>query len=724
MVAVAVVASNLRREDMEGAMAGDTNIGAGAGGNAFTESFYQGGQSWGRKAGAAASQRGFFIAITSIDMTAAANKVWMSKTSIVNAGQLDTYANGGGLRTRIGSSTSNYYEYALSSDQGDAGSSDLDYGGRIWRIAPIDPSVSAWVDLVTTAPTLTAVVALAVTGSVTATTNLENVLMDAADFNAGMWMTGGTGADAPGVFEDFVADDEGDQTNGRIGNIFTQDSIIFVYGTLTAGRNATPTSSATRLIDELRTLVFPGGLVDAGWNGLYWDLATSGSLVTLTNMNYIGRGRDPQTRYFDSSADEVDGTLEELVMVGHGYATGDAVLYDALGGTAVSGLTTATEYFIERISADRVALHTTRQAALTLAAPINLTAAGTGETHKLTRQPDTRPVQAGTGTTGAYLETGSVFQRFASFTTLSSWTYDSVTFVECGLIDVAAGATLTDCVVTGSLVDRGDGAVTCADMDDITGLSITAGPDGGHGVIRTGTAGTDAVSGFSFNGYWTHGGDPGDGAVFSTSATGVDGTGEDVTTTFTHGFTTGDFVYYNDNGGAASIGLTDGAGYYVNVISTTNVSFHVTKADAVADANRVGLTASGTETHTLYSQHAAVRNSTGGAMTFNVSNGDTPYVRNVGAATSTVSNPVTATVTGLVAGTEVRINRISDNVELAGIESSGTSFAYPYEYGGDVDVKIVIQKLTHKWKRIDVTLTSSNQSILAGQIPDPDYENP
>jgi hypothetical protein len=89
-----------------------------------------------------------------------------------------------------------------------------------------------------------------------------------------------------------------------------------------------------------------------------------------------------------------------------------------------------------------------------------------------------------------------------------------------------------------------------------------------------------------------------------------------------------------------------------------------------------------------------------------------------------VNNPVTYTITGLVTGSEVRIFRTSDSLELAGVESSGTSFAYPYNWGGDVDIFVIIQKLTHKWRRVDDTLTSSDKDVPANQVPDPDYLNP
>ena len=50
----------------------------------------------------------------------------------------------------------------------------------------------------------------------------------------------------------------------------------------------------------------------------------------------------------------------------------------------------------------------------------------------------------------------------------------------------------------------------------------------------------------------------------------------------------------------------------------------------------------------------------------------------------------TLTLTGLKAGSEVRILRTSDSFEMGGIETSGTSFAATYDYSEDIPVNIII----------------------------------
>jgi len=77
--------------------------------------------------------------------------------------------------------------------------------------------------------------------------------------------------------------------------------------------------------------------------------------------------------------------------------------------------------------------------------------------------------------------------------------------------------------------------------------------------------------------------------------TGIDGTTQvdDVNEEFditTHGFSTGQFVRYDNGGGATITGLVDGQHYYVNAVSANSFSLHNSLAEATGDTNRVGLT--------------------------------------------------------------------------------------------------------------------------------------
>ncbi len=85
----------------------------------------------------------------------------------------------------------------------------------------------------------------------------------------------------------------------------------------------------------------------------------------------------------------------------------------------------------------------------------------------------------------------------------------------------------------------------------------------------------------------------------------------------------------------------------------------------------------------------------------------------------------TLELTGLKTNTEIRIYRTSDDVELAGIEDSGTSFTYDYTWTADVSVYIVIHALGYLPIRYEgVTLGSSGLSIPVQQQLDRQYLNP
>ena len=78
-------------------------------------------------------------------------------------------------------------------------------------------------------------------------------------------------------------------------------------------------------------------------------------------------------------------------------------------------------------------------------------------------------------------------------------------------------------------------------------------------------------------------------ATFHTQ-TGIDDITEVITTDAAHGFLTGDQVTHSGGTDSPAIGLADGDVVFVNVIDTTNVSVHLTEADAIADTNRIDLT--------------------------------------------------------------------------------------------------------------------------------------
>lgn len=92
------------------------------------------------------------------------------------------------------------------------------------------------------------------------------------------------------------------------------------------------------------------------------------------------------------------------------------------------------------------------------------------------------------------------------------------------------------------------------------------------------------------------------------------------------------------------------------------------------------------------------------------------------------TNPVTYTLTlsGLMAGSEVRIYSFGTTTQLAGIESTSLStFSYTYNYTGDFKVDIVIMSLQYEWIRYSgYNLSSSSNNIPIQQSFDRNFNNP
>ncbi len=124
---------------------------------------------------------------------------------------------------------------------------------------------------------------------------------------------------------------------------------------------------------------------------------------------------------------------------------------------------------------------------------------------------------------------------------------------------------------------------------------------------------------------------------------------------------------------------------------------------------------------------AAIFNDSGGLVTINVTNGgDSPTYRNGTNASTIINNSVTLSLTGLISDSEIRIFTTGTTpTELAGIESSTTTFDYTYSYVANTYVNIVIHKETYEYIRIDnYLLTASNTSIPIQQRFDRNYINP
>ena len=354
------------------------------------------------------------------------------------------------------------------------------------------------------------------------------------------------------------------------------------------------------------------------------------------------------------------GATDTVTITSHGYGTGDYVVYSNEGGAESIGLTSGNSYWVRAVDADTLAFYSSRANSYSDTTRTSLTAssAGNGENHSLTLDPDTRPDYTATSSSGTVFYASCNFVRFRVFTLTSGVTFEGCNFVSVDSIALG-GATLTSCNFTGGTTYPGDplisGSVT--EIENIDATDFSASDLGGHAIeISSGSSALD-IDSLRFFGY---GPDPenGNGHSFDTE-TQVDGTNDEIDYTG-HSFSTGDPVYYSHydpstgTAGTETIGLTDGALYYVRSVTVDSFSLHPTEYAATNNQNKIALTASTAgngETHTFYSANAAIVNNTGNAITINITGtGTSPTIRNIGGSTSTVVNAVTIKIDGLSEG--------------------------------------------------------------------------
>lgn len=146
-----------------------------------------------------------------------------------------------------------------------------------------------------------------------------------------------------------------------------------------------------------------------------------------------------------------------------------------------------------------------------------------------------------------------------------------------------------------------------------------------------------------------------------------------------------------------------------------------------------GTAADLTLTDITWTGYAASNGSTGneaiffnigsGTINLTISGGTVPSVRTAGATINVIAG-VTLTLTGLLAGSEVRIYAAGTQTELTGIESSGTTFAYTYTFASQ-SVDIVVFALSRLPIRLtNFALPATDADLPIQQQIDRQYENP
>jgi len=106
---------------------------------------------------------------------------------------------------------------------------------------------------------------------------------------------------------------------------------------------------------------------------------TSGN-ETITLATSILHGT---TKSFDASDSAVVIVATDTITItAHGFTTGDRVVYSDGGGTVITGLSDEATYYIRKTGANTLKLATSQENAFS-GTVVNLTAVGSGSTHKL-----------------------------------------------------------------------------------------------------------------------------------------------------------------------------------------------------------------------------------------------------------------------------------------------------------------------------------------------------
>jgi hypothetical protein len=120
-----------------------------------------------------------------------------------------------------------------------------------------------------------------------------------------------------------------------------------------------------------------------------------------------------------------------------------------------------------------------------------------------------------------------------------------------------------------------------------------------------------------------------------------------------------------------------------------------------------------------------INNTSGAAVTVNVSGGGTASgVTSTGSAV-TVQASATLTLTGIVDGSEVRIYAADTQTELYGLESKSAGVDPAYSYTSPQPVDIVVHSVAHKYFRLaNYQLAAADASLPISQVFDRNYRNP
>jgi hypothetical protein len=325
-------------------------------------------------------------------------------------------------------------------------------------------------------------------------------------------------------------------------------------------------------------------------------------------------------------------TTDTITIPGHGFLQGELVQYDTQGQTAITGLTTATPYYIIFVNGDNIKLATTPENAIAGTA-INLTLAGVG-THKLTslsKTPDgtyeiatvpnaTSFTATARGTVPLIVKTfnprstvdpnnetfkipshgfltgTAVTYSVGGDTAISGLTDATVYYVVAvnrDYLRLATTASNAESGITLSVADFGTGATHSFTTSQING-NVTG---GGNVTIASGSVLVNG-SGTSFSKVLKVGDQfrlfPPNTTLSKNFAPADVNTVNNRITIASHGFTTGDSVVFSAGGGVAPSPLIDLYYYFVRSVSASEITLHGSAADATGNTSVVAFSTQGT----------------------------------------------------------------------------------------------------------------------------------
>jgi hypothetical protein len=351
--------------------------------------------------------------------------------------------------------------------------------------------------------------------------------------------------------------------------------------------------------------------------------------TSIINLTTVGTGNQTLTTA------SVDFAANQISIPSHGFSQGELVQYDAVGQTAIGGLTSGNPYYIILVDGDNIKLATSLENA-TNSVAVDITTAGVGR-HRilsLSKSPDgtytvatipsetTFTVSAGgfvpaivkTFTprtvidtqqnnirliSHGFLTTTKVRYNNGGGTSIGGLTHDTDYYVVVINKDYLRLATSAENAASGVVIafsSFGAGVDHTLTSYQING-NVT-----GSGTVSTVSGGT-LVTGFNtaFSKILKVGDrlrifPPNTVTNVKTFAAANVTTGSDTLTITSHGYVTTDVVQFLSGTGVAPGGLTTAQFYYIGRVDANTVKLYNSATDANAGTGAVDLTTTGTGT--------------------------------------------------------------------------------------------------------------------------------